>query len=188
MRMSHPDLPTGVIALMAVALMAAVWRDSRYQRIDNFITFPTAALALILYAQSGSWPEVGASALGLGLGLCLFLPFYVKGGMAAGDVKLMAAMGACLGAPLIFWASMYSLICGAVLALILLFAHGQLGSGLMHMGQQMKAFSLTRVWVPASSIPSKADFIIAQRFPYATAIAGGCLVLALLGSPQGFQG
>jgi hypothetical protein len=55
-----------------------------------------------------------------------------------------------------------------------------------HIFQQIRAYSLTRVWVPAGSMPSKADFMIAQRFPYAAAIAGGCLVLALLGPPQGF--
>lgn len=179
------DLPPFIPVVAGLMLVIAVWRDLLHSRIDNWLTMSGACLALLLHINASGLQGAQDSLLGLCIGLALLLPFYIKGGMAAGDVKLMAAIGACVGVQPIFWIAMYSLLAGSVLALSLLLVKRELGPGLLHMGQQISAFACTRVWVPATSITSKKNSILTQRFPYAAAIATGSFVFVFTGPPPG---
>lgn len=183
--MTDLELPPVLLALAGSMLLLASWRDLRYHRIDNWITFPFACLAIALHAFLFGWQGAYLATIGLVLGLLLLLPFYIYGGMAAGDVKLMAAVGAMVGLHSIFWTVMYSLLVGALMALTLLIAKHELVPGLRHMCRQIWAFSQTRVWVPAGSVALKESKVMSQRFPYAAAITGGFLVMQFCGSPQG---
>jgi prepilin peptidase CpaA len=107
------------------------------------------------------------------MGLVALLPFHAYGGMAAGDVKLMAAAGAFLGPLDALLAVATTLAAGSALALAVLAARGGLREGIGHIGRQLAAGSLTGLWVPAA--PGTAA---AQRFPYAAAIAFGSLAIA----------
>src|SRR4026208_1560982 len=85
-----------VVALMIVLLIAVV-TDLRSSRIPNWLTFPAMGFALAGHAWLGSMHGVMFSLVGLGTGLGLFFLFYLAGGVGAGDVKLMAAIGAFVG-------------------------------------------------------------------------------------------
>ncbi len=54
---------------------------------------------------------------GLFLGVAFLLPVYLIGGMGAGDVKLMGAVGSILGPQGVFIAFLYSAIAGGLYAL-----------------------------------------------------------------------
>src|SRR5262249_27029843 len=51
----------------------------------------------------GGWLGFGSSLVGAIAGFGLLLVFYLMGGIGAGDVKLLSALGAWLGLPLIIW-------------------------------------------------------------------------------------
>jgi prepilin peptidase CpaA len=159
--------------LLALLLGLAVWRDVSRHRIDNWITFPGALVALVLHGLYGGAAGLGFALGGLGLGLVALLPFHLYGGMAAGDVKLMAAAGAFLGPVDALLGAASSLLAGTLLALVVLGVNGGLREGLGHIGRQLVACGMTRVWVSAA--PGTAA---AHRFPYAAAIACGCLSVA----------
>ena len=93
-------LPEGLA--VAVALVAAIC-DVRNRRIPNLLTFGAAAIGLIVATLSHGLSGAGMSAGGWLLALCLWLPLYALGGMGAGDVKLMAAIGAFLGPSTVFF-------------------------------------------------------------------------------------
>lgn len=63
---------------------------------------------------------------GLVVGLVIFIPFYIKGGMAAGDVKMMAAAATLLGPLSALLAAGLSLIAGMFLALLVVLYKGSL--------------------------------------------------------------
>jgi prepilin peptidase CpaA len=56
----------------------------------------------------------------------VFFPPFALGGLGAGDVKLLAALGAWLGPSDAVWLALYSGVAGGVLALSLALAHGYL--------------------------------------------------------------
>jgi prepilin peptidase CpaA len=102
---------------MATSVTACVW-DLRTRRIPNALTFSAALLGLLVQlfvaGPGGALTAVG----GWAVGLLLFLPFFMLGGMGGGDVKLLAALGAFLGPRDIVWLAVYSSIAGGVLAVI----------------------------------------------------------------------
>jgi prepilin peptidase CpaA len=163
------DTALGVMLLIAM-LGVAVWRDIGCHRIDNWITFPAAFIALCLHQYVGGLDGLVFALGGLLIGLVCFLPLHIAGGMAAGDVKLMAAAGAFLGPMNTLVAVALSLVAGSVVGIMVLAGRGGLRDGLSHVGRQLVAASMTRVWMDAR--PGSAA---AQRFPYAIAIAIGCL-------------
>ena len=81
-------------SLAVAAALAATVCDLRARRIPNALTFGAAIAALIASTWSGGLAGAQTSLLGWLLGLALWLPFFALGGMGAGDVKMLAAIGA----------------------------------------------------------------------------------------------
>jgi prepilin peptidase CpaA len=112
-------LPTTALmnGVMLAALGWAVVTDLRARRISNRLTYPTAALGLAVHAATGGWGGLTWSALGMLVGLALFLLPFFLGAMGGGDVKLMAAIGALQGPQFVLLTSVYAGLAGGVLAL-----------------------------------------------------------------------
>lgn len=106
-----------IVALIALLVVGAVI-DWRTYRIPNWLTVGGAAFALIHSALSATTWHAGllAALAGLGVGLVSLLPLYVLRVMGAGDVKLMAMVGAFLGTPDILFAVLWTFIAGGVAA------------------------------------------------------------------------
>ena len=116
-----------VLSLAAlVAVTVAVVTDLRSRRIPNWLTGGALALGLL----GGFWlggPSGGLSALGgAALGLLILLPFYAVRGMGAGDVKLLAAVGALLGYQTLLPIAFYGAMAGGVLSLVIMARRGVL--------------------------------------------------------------
>lgn len=102
---------------LVLIVSSAIYFDLRTRRIPNFLTFPAILLGLGLHAFYGGWPGFLSSLEGLLLGGGVLLAFYIAGGMGAGDVKLMAGMGALLGVEKAATALVLTALAGGVLAL-----------------------------------------------------------------------
>ncbi|MFC1758947.1 prepilin peptidase [Planctomycetota bacterium] len=85
---------------VTIVLILAAVIDGFELRVPNWITFPMIATGWIYSVACAdvlglSWyGGLGYSLLGTAAGLALLLPAYAIGGMGAGDVKLMAGVGA----------------------------------------------------------------------------------------------
>jgi len=122
-----------VAAALAVALAACV-TDLRTRRIPNGLTFGAALVAFVFYLGTDGLSGLGWSAAGWVTGLAVFLPFFLLGGMGAGDVKLVAALGAWLGPGRVVWVALYGGIAGGVLAVLVAVLHGYLRQALWNVG------------------------------------------------------
>ena len=71
--------------------------DVRERRVPNFVTGPAIVVGLMLHTIFGGWRGLGDSALAGLIAGGIFLVFFLAGGMGAGDVKLMAAVGCFAG-------------------------------------------------------------------------------------------
>jgi len=83
-------------ALAAVVIFAAL-RDMRTGKIPNALTFPAMLAFAAAHAALSGLPGLWFSLAGLGAGLTFLLVPHLFGYLGAGDVKLMAVVGAALG-------------------------------------------------------------------------------------------
>lgn len=114
------------MVLLVLLLVAAVF-DVRYRRIPNWLTVSGVVLGLAMNTLIGA-PEAGIlfSLAGLAVGFGVYAALYSLRAMGAGDVKLMAAVGALVGWERWFGIFFVTAVIGGVLALILVVARGRL--------------------------------------------------------------
>lgn len=174
--------------LLAGLLLLAVYHDVRSRRIPNCLVLPGALAGLLLNCVMpagaglltatpgaiGFWPALG----GLALGLALLLPMYALKALGAGDVKLMAMVGAFVGPYTVFLCLLSTLLAGGVLALAVAAFHGSLrqvagNSYHMALNSFMRAIAAQRPEIDAPVVPS-------GKLPYAIAIACGTALYLLL--------
>ncbi|MGA2617358.1 MAG: prepilin peptidase [Thermoguttaceae bacterium] len=109
----HVWLLSGVLVLAAVI-------DGWQLRVPNWLTFPLMAGGWAFSAACFGWAGLGWSLAGTAVGLALLLPAYAIGGMGAGDVKLLAGVGAWVWGTATVYAFCVSAVVGGVLALLMI--------------------------------------------------------------------
>ena len=130
--MSLPPLVFRIL-LSVLVIVAAIW-DISTRRIPNWLTLSGVILGVglntFLFQTEGLW----FSLKGLGLALGVYLVLYLLHAMGAGDVKLMAAIGASAG-----WANWLGILvltsfAGAVAGLLLVVFKGRFRKTLGNIG------------------------------------------------------
>jgi len=107
-------------------LIVACIMDLRTRRIPNALTFSAVATGLLFHLLTGGLTAAGWSIAGCLLGFLLFFPMFALRGMGAGDVKLLAAVGAWIGPSQVVTAALATSIAGGVIALVVALGHGYL--------------------------------------------------------------
>lgn len=110
------------IYLSTILIFAAII-DYQKQKIPNYLTFPTVFIALIYHFYLTGMDGLLFSILGTITGLALLIIPYIMGGMGAGDVKLLAALGAFVGAKSVFFIFLFTALIGGVYAILVLIRH-----------------------------------------------------------------
>jgi len=154
------------MVLLTGLLGVAVASDLRHHRIPNLLVLLGLALGLIGQMYSGGLSGLGDSLLGILICFALFLPMYAFGGMAAGDVKLMAMVGSFLPVHYALWAAMFSLIAGGVCGVLIVLVRGQLRQ------------TFGRYWLilrAQAYLAPTSDEVAGKPFPYSIAILIGTL-------------
>lgn len=155
------------LIVLALGLGTAVVTDIRTRRIPNWLTAGMAAGGFGI-AMGGGHVTPMQAALGMGLGLLMMLPGHVIGATGAGDVKLMAAVGAVVGAGSIVRVFLYTAIAGGVFAIAVALRRGRLHQTVNDTAMLVAAPSVARVAIEASDRRN--------RFAYGPAIAAGTLI------------
>jgi prepilin peptidase CpaA len=106
--------------LLFIALVISFITDIKNRKILNIVTIPTIVLGLLLNTLASGWEGLLFSFLGMATGFGLLIIPHALGGMAAGDVKLLMAIGALKGTAFVFGSFLYIAIIGGVIAFVLL--------------------------------------------------------------------
>jgi prepilin peptidase CpaA len=166
---------------LLIPLLLAVWiawGDIRTRRIPNYLTLGTAVAGLAYNFISQGLPGLADGFLGLLLGFACLILIYLWGGMGAGDVKALAALGAWLGPKLTVFLFCYMGIAGGVLAVGDLVWQGILWQKIKEGWVFLLNLLLCRPDGPPSP-PSPA--LLTEGIPYGVAIALGMLILVGIG-------
>jgi prepilin peptidase CpaA len=110
------------IWLVTVVLIVAAVIDGFELKVPNWVTFPFIISGWVYSTAVFGWEGLGWSLVGMLIGLGLLLPLYAIGGMGAGDVKLLAGVGAWVYGTHTAYAFAVSAIIGAVLAIAMVLA------------------------------------------------------------------
>ena len=132
-------LTTGAALIIGAAACAT---DLHSRRIPNWLTFGAAAAAIATQFAMGGQSGVQHAMGGWVTGLFLFMPMFLLGGMGAGDVKLLAALGAWLGAGDTFWLAIYASLAGGVIALVMALQRGYLKTAFGNIGGLIRFWSI----------------------------------------------
>ncbi|HMC10608.1 MAG TPA: A24 family peptidase [Pirellulaceae bacterium] len=110
--------------LVTIVLIVAAVIDGFELKVPNWVTFPFILGGWAYSTLAFGWEGLGWSLLGTVVGLALLLPSYAIGGMGAGDVKLLAGVGAWIYGMHTAYAFAVVAIVGAVLAVGMVLARG----------------------------------------------------------------
>ncbi|MGW8256590.1 MAG: A24 family peptidase [Thermoguttaceae bacterium] len=112
------------IWLVTVVLIVAAVIDGWKLKVPNWLTFPFVLCGLIYSTLNFGWTGLLWSIVGTCVGLGLLLPLRAIGGMGAGDVKLMAGIGAWVWGTVTFYAFCLSALIGGALAVAMVLWQG----------------------------------------------------------------
>lgn len=172
--------PPSVLGCAAAFLFFAVASDLRSRRVPNALTLPALLVALgaspWFGATSGPLEAVSGAALGFGL---LVGP-YALGGVGAGDVKALMALGAWLGPEATLGAAAWAAIAAGGLGVVLLALKRELGGFARRWGRILVA-TLTLRQI-AYERPA-AGSLAAGGIPFAAALALGIATQWSRGAP-----
>jgi prepilin peptidase CpaA len=158
-------------AALLCAVVASV-SDVREGRIPNGLTSAAMLAGLALHTAVGGGRGLANSAGAAVLAGCVFALCYFAGGMGAGDVKLMAAVGCLAGMPAVGTVLIASAVAGGAFGLALSMVRGRLRETLHNTGLLLlhhQRHGLTPH--PQLNVADGTGL----KIPFALPIAAGCL-------------
>lgn len=160
-------------------LVGAIFTDLIRRKIPN--TLVLFGLVISLIGQCFTTQGAGGFnwLAGVTFSFACFIPLYILRGMAAGDVKLMMAVGGFLGFPLIIKAVICVFLSGGIIAIVYVLIKGRFKL----LFDNMRVM-FTDLYIKSTSGVNVADDYVmknsAGRMPYALAIAAGTLIALYL--------
>lgn len=152
------------ICCTLIGLSLVVAWDLTKRRIPNWIVLFFLAVALIFNLWEAGLPGLLQVLAGFALGVALLFVPFALGGMGAGDVKLLAGLGALWGPKFAFATFLLGAVAGGIIASCYLL-RGVLAPAIRE-----------RNFLLAVTIPKgRLHKLKRQRFPYAIPIALGAV-------------
>jgi prepilin peptidase CpaA len=156
------------VLLIAIVLAAAIY-DLRFRRIPNWLNLSGVVLGLLLntifFARTGF---IGA-VLGIGCALIVYVPLYLIRGMGAGDVKLMAAVGAIAGPSNWLGIFIATALIGGVVSILFVALKRRFQQTYLNLGLILNELCHFR-------LPAKSDAQFDVRNPRAIGMPHGALI------------
>lgn len=113
--------------VVTITLVVAAVIDGLQLKVPNWITFPMIISGWIYstaFSPYAGWEGLFLSLVGTAVGLAVLLPAYAVGGMGAGDVKLMAGVGAWMWGTVTLYAFAATAVVGGVIAIGMVLSRG----------------------------------------------------------------
>jgi len=160
--------------ILALLVLFSIYTDIRERKILNVVVGPAIVAGIILNVYEFGIEGLLFSLQGAGLGLILLLVPFILGGFGAGDVKLLAAIGALKGPGFVFAAFLGAGLAGGVLAVLVLIRQGRLVATVKRIGANLAVLLGSAGRVNTLKNLEQAEYH--ESLPYAVAIGIGVLL------------
>ncbi len=166
------------IVLVAIAVAAGGY-DFVRRRIPNWITLPGLLAGLVLNAVRDQWSGLEFALLGTGVALAVYIPLYLLRAMGAGDVKLMAAIGAVVGPVNWIFIFLAAAVIGGAIAGVMVLKRHRFHDTMLNLWLLLGDFVQLRA--PYRTHPQlDVRGPDSMRLPHGVAIASGALITVAL--------
>lgn len=180
--------------LLLFMLYFSVRSDVIERRIPNKLTFPIILWGFISGGIYSGFNGMLFSISGFLVGLAVFFIPFAMGGMGAGDVKLMAAVGSILGWKLTVYSALLTAIAGGIIVIGYMVYKGKIIGMIKNMGIHLIKWILYIIYLVTHSdrvYGKYRSFNVSKideektYIPYGVAIAVGTLIV-LAGNHFGY--
>lgn len=168
-----------LVLILVIILLIAIATDLHSSRVPNWLTFPAMIFGLLGHAWMDNIDGIIFSLAGLGTGLGLFFLLYLAGGIGAGDVKLMAVIGAFVGVYGVLSCAWLAMMVGGVYGIAAMCYQW----GVANAGQRLVYATYGAVLVGGSAWIQ--ELALPFKLRYGIAIVGGTILFLLGVSPFG---
>lgn len=162
--------------LLWIIVLVSLYTDLKERKIYNKVVFPGMILGLALNGLEGGTAGIFFSLKGLLVGLGIFFLPFLLGGIGAGDVKLLGAIGAIKGPLFAVWTGLGTGVAGGLIALIIIIRKGQLVASLKRIGFSLFLFCGGG---RENSFQGLDKGELSGAFPYGMAITVGVLAATI---------
>lgn len=175
--------------LVVLLVIIAVYGDLKTRKIPNRLTVPFALVGLGVNIAFDFPGGLLTGLLGFVVGFLVFLIPYMMKAMGAGDIKLMAALGAITDWQTVVYITLFTALTGGIVIIITKARSGGLIRTFKRMGQLIAFyfFSLVYKLNPVPTMENRKEKYRIDMtdeendyIPYAVAIALGSLVTIIL--------
>lgn len=163
--------------ILLIVLLISLVTDLKERTIYNKVVLPGMVMGMVINIYFSGLDGLLFSLKGLGVGLGVLLIPFLLGGMGAGDVKLLGAVGAIKGSAFVFNAFLLSALAGGIIALIILLKQKKVLISLKRI--------LTSLYILSSNGNVKGLETLdtteySNIFPYGVAITIGTIVALIM--------
>ncbi|MEH7245304.1 A24 family peptidase [Neobacillus niacini] len=161
--------------IFLIVLFVCVVTDIKSRKILNLVTIPAIVMGFTYYIYMNGLEGFLYSGKGFIVGFSLLLIPFMMGGIGAGDVKLLAAVGAIKGTYFVFYCFIFAAIIGGIIAFFIMLRRRELKSFFIRL-----FYSLLFIKANEGTLNlDKTD--LAPTIPYGVPIAIGALCTYALG-------
>lgn len=157
-------------AILILLLLVCVITDLKSRKIYNVVLFPVLCTAWILHVVLGGLDGLAETFLGTIVGLAILIIPYFMGGMGAGDVKLLAVIGALKGTSFVLMTALYMGLVGGLIAVVIFLFRKGIRARIKH-----TIFFLSCLKHGVKTPFSLDKEALSTTYPYGVAIAAGAI-------------
>lgn len=162
-------------AILVALLLVCAYTDGREGKIYNKFTFPAMFFGVALNGLFGGTAGLIWSLIGWAVGMGIQWVPFMLGAAKAGDVKLLAAVGALKGWAFCTFGFLYGAVAFAVLILPWLARRGELKAVGQNIGGYFKLAAITQ------SAPDAPAPVVTKRFvPWGVGLSLGFLIALVI--------
>lgn len=163
-------------AMLVPGILYASWVDGTQRRVPNWLNAALLAAGLTVQGLFNGLHGVGSGLAGAAAGFALLIVPWLMHGMGAGDVKLMAAIGAWFGAAMTFWAFVAGAVIGGVMGLAMIMIARKSRQACANMNTIMMKLSNPAHWFTDFG-GAKSFGETSQLLPYGIPLTIGSIVV-----------
>ena len=181
--------------VLLLILLLSVKSDITYRKIPNKLTFPVMLWGIGSAGLFSGFNGILFSIGGFLVGLAVFFVPFSMGGMGAGDVKLMAAIGSVMGWKLTVYSALLTAITGGIIVIGYTIYKGYFIKMLKNIGTALFkkifyfAYLVThneKIMMRFTTLSEEKSNFEKTYIPYGVAIAIGTLIV-LIGNHFGYS-